>query len=308
VRLSLKSGAGKVAMSQAGVEMTLYARVAVFLEMIKFSHTIFALPFAFTGALLAARGLPTLSQAFWIVCAMVGARTAAMGLNRVIDAEIDGRNPRTSGRAIPAGLLGRGAVLFFIVLSVLLMLFAARMLNPLCLYLSPLALGFILLYSYCKRFTALAHVVLGICLAGAPLGAWIAIRGSADLPAFMLAGAVLFWVAGFDILYALQDMDFDRRSGLHSIPAKLGVNGSLWTARVFHLATCGFLLALYLYMGLGPFFLAGIIATCGMLLYEHYLLRGGDLDCLDAAFFNMNGYISVTLFAAALLDVTAGAA
>ena len=288
--------------------MTLYARVAVFLEMIKFSHTIFALPFAFTGALLAARGLPTLSQVFWIVCAMVGARTAAMGLNRVIDAEIDGRNPRTSGRAIPAGLLGRGAVLFFIVLSVLLMLFAARMLNPLCLYLSPLALGFILLYSYCKRFTALAHVVLGICLAGAPLGAWIAIRGSADLPAFMLAGAVLFWVAGFDILYALQDMDFDRRSGLHSIPAKLGVNGSLWTARVFHLATCGFLLALYLYMGLGPFFLAGIIATCGMLLYEHYLLRGGDLDCLDAAFFNMNGYISVTLFAAALLDVTAGAA
>ena len=308
MRLSLKSGAGKVAMSQAGVEMTLYARVAVFLEMIKFSHTIFALPFAFTGALLAARGLPTLSQAFWIVCAMVGARTAAMGLNRVIDAEIDGRNPRTSGRAIPAGLLGRGAVLFFIVLSVLLMLFAARMLNPLCLYLSPLALGFILLYSYCKRFTALAHVVLGICLAGAPLGAWIAIRGSADLPAFMLAGAVLFRVAGFDILYALQDMDFDRRSGLHSIPAKLGVNGSLWTARVFHLATCGFLLALYLYMGLGPFFLAGIIATCGMLLYEHYLLRGGDLDCLDAAFFNMNGYISVTLFAAALLDVTAGAA
>ena len=288
--------------------MTLYARVVVFLEMIKFSHTIFALPFAFTGALLAARGLPTLPQAGWIVCAMVGARTAAMGLNRVIDAEIDARNPRTSGRAIPAGLLGRGAVLFFTALSVLLLLFAARALNPLCLYLSPVALGFILLYSYCKRFTPLAHVVLGICLSGAPLGAWIAIRGTADFPAFLLAGAVLFWVAGFDILYALQDRDFDMQSGLHSIPAKLGVSAALWTARAFHLASCAFLAALYLSMHLGPFFLAGLLATCGMLLYEHRLLRGGNLDCLDAAFFNMNGYISVTLFVATLLDVTAGAA
>lgn len=288
--------------------MTIYARVKVFLEMIKFSHTIFALPFAFTGALLAAKGVPTLAQAGWIVLAMVGGRTAAMGLNRVIDADIDGRNPRTAGRAIPAGLLGRGSVIFFIALSVLLMLFAAKMLNPLCLYLSPVALGFIFLYSYCKRFTALAHVVLGICLAGAPLGAWIAIRGSADLPAFLLAFAVLFWVAGFDILYALQDMEFDRRSGLHSIPAKLGLNGSLWTSRIFHVASCAFLLALYLNLGLGAFFLAGLVATCGMLLYEHHLLRGGNLDCLDAAFFNMNGYISVTLFVATLLDtLTAGA-
>lgn len=288
--------------SKAGVEMTLFARIRVFLEMIKFSHTIFALPFAFTAALLAAEGLPTLSQAGWIVLAMVGARTAAMGLNRVIDAEIDARNPRTSGRAIPAGLLGRGAVMAFIVLSILLMLFAAAMLNPLCLYLSPVALGFILLYSYCKRFTALAHVVLGICLAGAPLGAWIAIRGSADLPAYLLAFAVLFWVAGFDILYALQDMEFDQKSGLHSIPAKLGVAGSLWTSRIFHLVSCLFLFALYASLHLGPFFLAGVVATCGMLLYEHYLLRGGDLDCLDTAFFNMNGYISVTLFVATLLD------
>ena len=287
--------------------MTLYARVQVFLEMIKFSHTIFALPFAFTGALLAARGLPALSQAGWIVLAMVGARTAAMGLNRVIDAEIDARNPRTKGRAIPAGLLSRGSVLFFILISVLLMLFAARMLNPLCLYLSPVALGFLLLYSYCKRFTALAHVVLGICLAGAPLGAWIAMRGTVELPAFLLAFAVLFWVAGFDILYALQDLEFDRQSGLHSIPAKLGVTGSLFTARTFHLAACGFLIALYLTMQLGPFFLTGLVATCAMLLYEHWLLRGGNLDCLDAAFFNMNGYISVTLFLATLLDVLTGA-
>jgi 4-hydroxybenzoate polyprenyltransferase len=288
--------------------MTLYARIRVFLEMIKFSHTIFALPFAFTGALLAGRGLPSLPQAGWIVCAMVGARTAAMGLNRVIDAEIDGKNPRTAGRAIPAGLLSRSVVLVFIALSVALMLFAARMLNPLCLYLSPLALGFILLYSYCKRFTALAHVVLGICLAGAPLGAWIAIRGSAELPAYLLGLAVLFWVAGFDILYALQDLEFDRGSGLHSIPAALGVAGSLWTSRIFHLLACGFLGALYLQMHLGPFYLTGFAAACAMLLYEHWLLRGGDLSKLDAAFFNMNGYISVTLCLATLLDTLGGAA
>ena len=288
--------------------MTLWTRVRVFLEMIKFSHTIFALPFAFTGALLAARGLPTLSQAGWIVCAMVGARTAAMGLNRVIDADIDGRNPRTAGRAIPAGLLSRSAVLVFTALSVALMLFAARMLNPLCLSLAPLALAFLLLYSYCKRFTALAHVVLGVCLAGAPLGAWIAVRGSAELPAFLLGLAVLFWVAGFDILYALQDLEFDRESGLHSIPAALGVPGSLWTARVFHLAACAFLASLYLSMHLGPYYLAGLAASCAMLLYEHWLLRGGDLSKLDAAFFGMNGYISVTLCLATLLDATLGAA
>jgi len=294
--------------SQAGVEMSLYARVRIFLEMIKFSHTIFALPFAFTGALLAARGLPSLSQAGWIVCAMVGARTAAMGLNRVIDAEIDARNPRTAGRAIPAGLLGRGAVLVFIALSIALLLFAARMLNPLCLYLSPVALGFLVLYSYCKRFTSLAHVVLGICLAGAPLGAWIAIRGEAAAPAYFLSLAVMFWVAGFDILYALQDLDFDRKSGLHSIPVKLGVTGSLWTSRLFHLLACGFLAAVFVSMQLGPFYLAGVVATALMLGYEHWLLRGGNLEKIDAAFMNMNGYISVTVLIATFLDIMKGAA
>jgi 4-hydroxybenzoate polyprenyltransferase len=244
----------------------------------------------------------------WVVCAVVGARTAAMGLNRVIDAEIDGRNPRTAGRAIPAGLLSRAAVLVFIALSVALLLFAARMLNPLCLKLAPVALGFLLLYSYCKRFTALAHVVLGICLAGAPLGAWIAVRGSAELPAYLLGLAVLFWVAGFDILYALQDLEFDRDSGLHSIPAALGLSGSLWTARIFHLVACGFFGALYLSLHLGPYYLAGLAAACGMLLYEHWLLRSGDLSKLDAAFFSMNGYISVTLCLATFLDTVVGAA
>src|SRR5512138_3472752 len=216
--------------------MTFAARINVFLEMIKFSHTIFALPFAFTGAVLAARGIPTPTQVLWILLAMVGARTAAMGLNRLIDAQIDARNPRTAGRAIPAGLLDRGTVVLFVLLSVLLLLAAAANLNRLCLYLAPVALFFLVLYSYCKRFTALAHVVLGLCLAAAPLGAWIAIRGEVELPPVLLAAAVLFWVAGLDILYALQDLDFDRASGLHSIPVALGVRGSLWTARIFHLA------------------------------------------------------------------------
>ena len=283
--------------------MNLFDRIKVFLEMIKFSHTIFALPFAFTGAVLAARGLPSIHQTFWILMAMVGARTAAMSLNRLIDAEIDGRNPRTSDRAIPAGLLTKGAVTFFITISIILMFFAARQLNPLCLYLSPIALFFLVLYSYCKRFTALAHVVLGLCLAAAPLGAWIAITGRVELPAILLALAVLFWVAGFDILYALQDLDFDRATGLHSIPVRLGVSGSLWAARAFHLLTIGLFSWLYLVLHLGAFYLLGLALSVAMLAYEHWLLRKGDLTKLDAAFFNMNGYISVTVFVFTLLDI-----
>ncbi len=274
---------------------TLITRIGVFLEMIKFAHTIFALPFAFTGALLAAGGFPSVRQSFWIILAMVGARTAAMAMNRLIDAEIDARNPRTAVRAIPAGLIGKGLTFIFIVVSTALMLFSAYMLNPLCLKLAPVALFFLLLYSYCKRFTSLAHVVLGICLAGAPIGAWIAIRGTIDSPALILGGVVLFWVAGFDILYALQDLDFDRTAGLHSIPVLLGVNGSLWAARIFHLIMIGLLFTLFSLMHLGTFFLIGILASVAMLLYEHWLLKDGDLTKLDAAFFNMNGYISVAI-------------
>ena len=274
---------------------TLITRIGVFLEMIKFAHTIFALPFAFTGALLAAGGFPSVRQSFWIILAMVGARTAAMAMNRLIDAEIDARNPRTAVRAIPAGLIGKGLTFIFIVVSTALMLFSAYMLNPLCLKLAPVALFFLLLYSYCKRFTSLAHVVLGICLAGAPIGAWIAIRGTIDSPALILGGVVLFWVAGFDILYALQDLDFDRTAGLHSIPVLLGVNGSLWAARIFHLIMICLLFTLFSLMHLGTFFLIGILASVAMLLYEHWLLRDGDLTKLDAAFFNMNGYISVAI-------------
>jgi 4-hydroxybenzoate polyprenyltransferase len=279
------------------------ARIRVFLEMIKFSHTVFALPFALTGALLAAGGLPSRLQIFWIVMAMVGARTAAMGLNRFIDAEIDARNPRTAGRAIPAGLIGKGTVALFIVTSVLLMFYSAARLNPLCLKLAPVALFFLVLYSFCKRFTSLAHLVLGLCLGAAPVGAWIAVRGSVELPIVLLGLAVLFWVAGFDILYALQDLDFDRSAGLHSIPVRLGVNGSLWLARGFSLLMVLLLVAVYLLLPVGTFFLAGIALATLLLAYEHWLLRNGDLSKLDLAFFTTNGYISLIIFIATLLDI-----
>ena len=281
----------------------IFTKITVFLEMIKFSHTIFALPFALTGALLAAGGLPSSRQIIWITLAMVGARTAAMAMNRLIDADIDARNPRTAVRAIPAGLISKGLTLFFIIAATALMMFAAQMLNPLCFKLSPVALFFLLLYSYCKRFTALAHVVLGICLAAAPIGAWIAVRGSIDPPALLLGSVVLFWVAGFDILYSLQDLDFDRTAGLHSIPVLLGVAGSLWTARIFHLIMVGLLFTLYNFMQLGPIFLSGILVATAMLLYEHWLLRHGNLEKLDAAFFNMNGYISVAIVLFTAADV-----
>jgi 4-hydroxybenzoate polyprenyltransferase len=284
-------------------ETGIVSKIRVFLEMIKFSHTIFALPFALTGALLAAQGMPSAIQIVWIVAAMVGARTAAMAMNRLIDAEIDARNPRTVGRAIPAGLIGKGITLFFIIAATALMLFAAAMLNPLCLKLSPVALFFLVLYSYCKRFTSLAHVVLGICLAAAPIGAWVAIRGSLDVPAFLLGSAVLFWVAGFDILYALQDLEFDRSAGLHSIPVLLGVSGSLRLARIFHTIMIGLLYTLFNNLHLGLLFAVGIAVAAGMLMYEHWLLRDSDLGKLDAAFFNMNGYISVAVLLFTVADV-----
>jgi 4-hydroxybenzoate polyprenyltransferase len=293
-------------LTKSATTVSISTRIKVFLEMIKFAHTIFALPFAFTGAVLAARGLPSLYQAFWIAMAMVGARTAAMGLNRIIDAEIDAKNPRTENRAIPAGLIGKGTVFVFVIIGILLLLYAAFMLNPLCVYLSPLILFFLVLYSYCKRFTALAHIVLGICIAFAPLGAWVAIQGKIEEPALLLAGSVVFWLAGFDTLYALQDLDFDRAQGLHSIPVRLGVKGSLWIARVFHLVMVGLLVALYMTMGLGVFFLVGLLITAALLFYEHWLLRTGDLTRIDMAFLNMNGYISINIFVFTLIDILVG--
>jgi 4-hydroxybenzoate polyprenyltransferase len=283
--------------------MTLFSRISVFLEMIKFPHTLFALPFALTGALLAARGIPSAAQLFWIVMAMVGARTAAMALNRLIDAGIDAGNPRTATRAIPAGLISRGSVAGYIVLSLLLLLYAAYRLNPLCLRLAPVAIFFLLLYSYCKRFTALAHIVLGVCLAAAPIGAWIAIRGAIELPPLLLGAAVLFWVAGFDILYALQDLEFDKKAGLHSIPVRLGIRGSLLLARMFSALTIVFLIWLTLLLQLGTPFRCGIAAAALLLCYEHWLVRDGDLAKLDLAFFTMNGYVSVIILLATIAEI-----
>ena len=278
-------------------------KASIFMEMVKFPHTIFALPFALSAALLAAGGLPSGRQLLFIVLAMVGARTAAMSMNRLIDAGIDARNPRTAARAIPAGLLSREAVATAIIISVALLLWSAAMLNPLCLKLSPVALFFLVLYSYCKRFTALAHIVLGICLAAAPIGAWVALKGVIELPAVILGFLVLFWVTGFDILYALQDLDFDRQAGLHSIPVALGINGSLWLSRLFHLLTVLLLVWLILLLQLGYWFRIGSVIMAAMLLYEHLLLRNGDLTRLDAAFFTMNGYISLTFLLTTALEL-----
>jgi len=278
-------------------------RIRIILEMIKFEHTIFALPFAFTGALLALGGLPTGQQAFWIVMAMVGARSAAMGFNRWADRHIDAENPRTRTRALPAGLVTSGQVLLFIAVSAAVLVLAAYMLNPLAFALSPVALAIVFLYSYTKRFTFLSHAVLGLAISGAPLGAWIAVTGRIELPALVLALAVLFWLLGFDILYALQDLEFDRQKGLHSIPQRFGVRTSLRIARSAHALTMAGLTSLYVLLPVGMFYVIGVLIALGLIVYEHTLVKEGDLSKLDLAFFNMNGWISVTIFAFTLLDV-----
>jgi 4-hydroxybenzoate polyprenyltransferase len=274
--------------------------------MIKFSHTIFAFPFALMGATLAALASgrpPTAAQIGWICLAMVGARTAAMGLNRIIDARIDARNPRTANRPLPAGKVTLVESWLLVVIATALLLAAAAMLNPLCLALTPLALGCFVLYAYCKRFTALAHMVLGLCLAAAPVGAWIALRGDLSWPILALAAAVLCWVAGFDIFYALQDVDFDRREGLHSLPVRLGVRKAILLGKLFHGGMIVLLLLIPLGLPLGWLYYAGIAVTSVLIAYEHQLVKADDLSRLDAAFFNMNGYISVTIFLFTLADV-----
>jgi len=264
--------------------------------MIKIEHTLFALPFAFLGAVLAANGVPTGRQIFWIVAAMVGARSAAMAFNRIADRAFDARNPRTASRALPAGLLSVGFVWAFTIVSAALFLFAAAMLNRLTLILSPIALGSVLLYSFTKRWTQFSHIVLGWCLSLAPTGAWIAVRGEIGSPApLLLSLVVLLWTAGFDILYACQDYDFDRREGLRSVPARFGVARALWIARGLHAAAFLSLLALYLVTGLGLMAFAGVIATGVLLVYQHRLVRADDLQRLNAAFFTTNAFVSVIL-------------
>jgi 4-hydroxybenzoate polyprenyltransferase len=271
--------------------------IRITLEMIKIEHTLFALPFAFLGAMLAANGLPNLRQVLWITLAMVGARSTAMAFNRIADRKYDALNPRTSTRALPAGLLSVGFVWAFTAASAILFFIAAAMLNRLTLMLAPVALGSVLLYSFTKRWTLLSHLLLGWSLSIAPTGAWIAVRGALDSPVpLLLSLVVLLWTAGFDVLYACQDYDFDVKAGLHSIPKRFGIAGALWIARFFHFAAFAALLALYWTTHLGVFALIGVVATAVLLIYQHRLVRADDLSRLNAAFFTTNAFVSLILF------------
>jgi 4-hydroxybenzoate polyprenyltransferase len=278
-------------------------RIGVYLEMVKVAHTVFALPFALMGAFLAAGGMPAGRTVFYVVLAMVGARSAAMGFNRVVDAEIDARNPRTKDRAIPAGQVSKPMAGVFIFLSVLLLMLSAAKLNSLCLILSPALLLLLFSYSYTKRFTWMSHVVLGLCLGAAPLAAWIAVTGAFDPRILAVSFAVLCWVAGFDVLYALQDIEFDRSTGLYSIPRFLGVGRSLWVARAFHFAMAALLLLGYHIFKLGWWYLAGWGLCVAVLVYEHAILSEDDLSRLNVAFFNLNGVVSIALCLFTYLDL-----
>jgi 4-hydroxybenzoate polyprenyltransferase len=282
--------------------MTIFRKITDYLRLIKFSHSVFALPFAFTAALIAAQGLPSLNQILWITVAMVGGRSGAMGMNRIIDKKIDALNPRTKDRELPRGIIKSSEALAFTMVAFGFLVLAAYKLNPLCFRLSPLVLLVLLTYSFTKRFTWLCHVVLGIALSLAPLGAWMAVTGTFDVAILPLSFAIIFWVAGFDILYGLQDMAFDREQGLYSIPSIFGVNASLWIARLFHLITILLLGSLIPIFNLTILFAAGVVIASGLLLYEHSLVKPDDLSRLNTAFFNMNGYISITVFVFTFLN------
>jgi 4-hydroxybenzoate polyprenyltransferase len=268
----------------------------VTLEMIKWEHSVFMLPFALCGAMLAANGLPSAHVLAWIIVAMVTARSAAMAFNRLADASIDAANPRTQTRALPAGTLTPSFVITFVLVSCALFVFAASQLNRLSFILSPLALAIILLYSYTKRFTRWSHLVLGFAMGIAPSAAWIAVRGSLDPKILLLTAAVTFWGAGFDVLYACQDYEFDREAGLHSIPRYFGISKSLWISRLFHFIMLLLLVSLVVVFGLGKLAIAGVVAVALLLAYEHSLVSPHDLSKLNAAFFTMNGVISVVFF------------
>ena len=277
---------------------TTWRRFTTTLEMIKFEHTLFALPFAFLAAILAAGGLPTIKQFVWITVAMVGARSAAMTFNRIADRDIDAQNPRTANRELPSGKLSVGFAWAFLYVSIAIFLLAAYSLNWLTFALSPVALLFVLGYSYAKRFTALAHFILGAALAISPSAAWIAVRGSLfDEVPILLSLFVLVWTAGFDVLYACQDIDFDRKAGLYSVPAKIGVARALWMARIFHFQGFIVLVFLWLVTGMAWLSLAGVIAVGILLFYQHTLVKANDLSRMNAAFFTTNAFVSVILLA-----------
>ena len=283
--------------------MPLFRNLRVTLEMIKWEHSVFALPFALCGAMLAARGLPSVHQFIWIVVAMIAARSAAMAFNRLADAAIDSANPRTRTRALPAGQLTPAFVGTFVVISAVIFVAAAAQLNRLALWLSPVALAVLLLYSYTKRFTRWSHLVLGFALGIAPAAAWIAVRGSLDPRILLLTAAVTFWVGGFDVLYACQDYDFDRQAGLHSLPRFLGIRHALWIARAFHAIMLVLLVSVVVTFGLGKLAIAGVIVVGLLLAYEHSLVSPENLSKLNAAFFTMNGVISVVFFGFVAADL-----
>jgi 4-hydroxybenzoate polyprenyltransferase len=279
----------------------IWKRLRLTLEMIKFEHSVFALPFALTGALLAFRQTgfgyaPAARKVLWICLAMVGARSAAMAFNRLVDAPIDARNPRTRMRHLPTGLLSQGFAWSFVVISSVVFFLAAGALNRLCLRLAPAALALVFFYSFTKRFTSFSHLVLGFCLGVAPAAAWIAVAGSLDPRILWLTAAVTFWTAGFDIIYSCQDYEFDGEHGLFSIPRRIGIAGALLAARGLHVLMVVCLLALVLTLHLGVLALAGVACIVAILVYEHSLVKPNDLSRVDAAFFTMNGYVSVLFF------------
>ncbi len=278
-----------------------WTKLRLTLEMIKFEHSIFALPFALTGALLALRdahfAIPGVWwRFFWIVAAMVSARSAAMTFNRLLDADMDARNGRTAARHLPAGLLSTKFAWGFTIVSSLVFLWAARMLGPLCFILAPFALGTLFFYSFCKRFTSFSHLILGFCLGIAPSAAWIAMRGSLDARIIWLTAAVTLWTAGFDVIYACQDYDFDRTEGLFSLPRRFGIAGALRISKFLHLLMIASLVALVISFHLGVLSAAGIAAVSLLLIYEHGLVKPNDLSRVNAAFFTVNGYVSVLFF------------
>lgn len=277
-------------------------KIVLYLRMIKFPHSVFALPFAFTGAVMAAGGIPPPGKIFWITLAMVGARSGAMGFNRIIDREIDRANPRTRNRELPMGIIMVSEAVLFTIISFAVLILSAFMLNPLCLKLSPIAIGVLFLYSYTKRFTWATHFILGLSLSAAPMGAWIAVRGTFDAEILPITVAVIFWLAGFDTLYALQDIEFDKSYGLSSIPKRFGIKKALFFARTFHLVSFLLLLLSGLLFKLGIVYWLGMMIVAGLLIYEHSLVKEDDLSKLDIAFFNMNGYISLTVFVFTFLD------
>jgi 4-hydroxybenzoate polyprenyltransferase len=282
-----------------------FRNIRTTLEMIKWEHSVFALPFALCAAMLAAGGMPPAPKLGWILLCMVSARSAAMAFNRLVDARIDAANPRTATRALPAGALSREFVLLFVVASCAIFVASAAQLNRLTLYLSPVALAVVLLYSFTKRFSRWSHLVLGFALGIAPAAAWIAVRGALDARILILTAAVTCWVGGFDVLYACQDVDFDRAYGLNSIPQAYGIGSALWLARGLHLLMLGLLFGLVVVFALGKIALAGVLAVGFLLAYEHSLVSPRDLSRMNAAFFTMNGVIAVVFFAFIAVDILA---